>query len=35
MSIFTQHSDMTAPAGAAEVLAKVKDLYGFIPNLGA
>ncbi len=35
MSIFTQHTETTAPQGAAEVLAKVKDRYGFIPNLAA
>jgi uncharacterized peroxidase-related enzyme len=35
MSIFTQHTDKTAPQGAAEVLAKVKQRYGFIPNLAA
>ena len=35
MSIFTRHTDMTAPTGSAEVLAKVKDRYGFIPNLAA
>ncbi|MFZ5524284.1 MAG: carboxymuconolactone decarboxylase family protein [Pseudomonadota bacterium] len=35
MGLFTQHTDQTAPQGAAEVLAKVKAKYGFIPNLGA
>lgn len=35
MSLFTQHTDKTAPQGAAEVLAKVKERYGFIPNLAA
>lgn len=35
MSLFTQHTDMSASKGAAEVLAKVKERYGFIPNLGA
>jgi uncharacterized peroxidase-related enzyme len=35
MSLFTQHSDTTAPQGAAEVLSKVKERYGFIPNLAA
>ncbi len=35
MNIFTQHTDKTAPKGAAEVLAKVKERYGFIPNLAA
>lgn len=35
MGIFTQHTDITAPKGSAEVLAKVKARYGFIPNLAA
>ncbi|MFZ5930404.1 MAG: carboxymuconolactone decarboxylase family protein [Pseudomonadota bacterium] len=35
MNIFTQHTDKSAPAGAAEILAKVKERYGFIPNLAA
>lgn len=35
MSLFTKHTDTTAPEGAAEVLAKVKERYGFIPNLAA
>ncbi len=35
MSLFTQHTDMTAPKGAADVLAKTKERYGFIPNLAA
>lgn len=35
MSLFTQHTDQTAPKGAAEVLTKVRDRYGFIPNLAA
>lgn len=35
MTIFTKHSDATAPKGAAEVLGKVKERYGFIPNLAA
>ncbi|MBI5718724.1 MAG: carboxymuconolactone decarboxylase family protein [Burkholderiales bacterium] len=35
MGDFTQHTDITAPKGSAEVLAKVKARYGFIPNLGA
>ncbi|MBI5971444.1 MAG: carboxymuconolactone decarboxylase family protein [Deltaproteobacteria bacterium] len=35
MSIFTKHTDKTAPKGAAEVLAKVMERYGFIPNLAA
>jgi len=35
MSLFTQYSEQNAPAGAADVLAKVKNRYGFIPNLAA
>jgi len=35
MSIFTQHTPTSAPEGAADVLAKVKERYGFIPNLAA
>lgn len=35
MSIFTKHTEQTAPTGAAEVLARVKQRYGFIPNLAA
>ena len=35
MSIFTQHNDQSAPEGAAEVLGKVHERYGFIPNLAA
>lgn len=35
MSLFTKHTETTAPQGAAEVLARVKDRYGFIPNLAA
>ena len=35
MSIFTQYTDLTAPKGAAAVLSKVKERYGFIPNLAA
>jgi uncharacterized peroxidase-related enzyme len=35
MSLFIKHTDVTAPKGAAEVLARVKDRYGFIPNLAA
>lgn len=35
MNLFTKHTDATAPEGAAEVLAKVKARYGFIPNLAA
>ena len=35
MSLFTQHTDKTAPQGAATVLEKARERYGFIPNLGA
>lgn len=35
MTIFTRHTEKTAPKGAAEVLAKVMERYGFIPNLAA
>ena len=35
MSIFTRHTEQTAPQGAAEVLDAVKQRYGFIPNLAA
>lgn len=35
MSLFTRHTDATAPKGAAEVLAIAKARYGFIPNLAA
>lgn len=35
MSLFTRHTDHTAPEGAAAVLTKVKERYGFIPNLAA
>lgn len=35
MSTFTKYTDQTAPAGAAEVLARVNQRYGFIPNLAA
>ncbi|HEB58512.1 MAG TPA: carboxymuconolactone decarboxylase family protein [Gammaproteobacteria bacterium] len=35
MSLFTQHTDSTAPATAAAVLGKVRERYGFIPNLAA
>jgi len=35
MTLFTLHTDKTAPEGAAEVLGKVKEKYGFIPNLAA
>ena len=33
MSVFTNHTPETAPNGASEVLAQVKERYGFIPNL--
>ena len=35
MSIFTKHDETTAPEGSAQVLAKIKDRYGFVPNLAA
>ena len=35
MSIFTQHTDKTAPSDAAVVLSKVKEKYGFFPNLAS
>ncbi len=35
MSLFMKHTEATAPKGAAEVLARVKERYGFIPNLAA
>lgn len=35
MSLFTQHTDQTAPGDAAAVLTKVHERYGFIPNLAA
>ncbi len=35
MSLFTQHTVESAPQGASEVLAKVVERYGFIPNLAA
>lgn len=35
MGVFSKHTAETAPAGAAEVLAKVKAKYGFIPNLAS
>ena len=35
MSLFTKHTDATAPSGAAEVLSRVLERYGFIPNLAA
>jgi uncharacterized peroxidase-related enzyme len=35
MTQFQLYTDQTAPPGSAEVLSKVKERYGFIPNLGA
>lgn len=35
MSTFVRHTPETAPQGAAAVVAKVKERYGFIPNLAA
>jgi|CXWL01.1.fsa_nt_gi uncharacterized peroxidase-related enzyme len=35
MPQFQLHTDKTAPQGSSEILAKVKERYGFIPNLGA
>lgn len=35
MDIFTKHTDQTAPYGASGVLAKIRERYGFIPNLAA
>jgi uncharacterized peroxidase-related enzyme len=35
MNTLTPHTDQSAPAAASAVLAKVKDRYGFIPNLAA
>jgi len=35
MSVFTKHKESTAPEGSAEVLAQVRERYGFIPNLAA
>lgn len=35
MKLFTQHTPETAPPGAAEALARLKERYGFIPNLAA
>ena len=35
MNPFVRHTDHTAPQGAAEVLAKVRERYQFIPNLAA
>lgn len=35
MSLFQQHTEITAPSDAAHVLARIKERYGFIPNLAA
>jgi len=35
MSLFTQHTEATAPAESAAILGQVKARYGFIPNLAA
>lgn len=35
MGLFTKHTDRSAPLGAAKILAKAKERYGFIPNLAA
>lgn len=35
MSLFIQHTDTTAPEAAAATLGKIKERYGFIPNLAA
>lgn len=35
MSIFVQHTAETAPAEAGPILEKIKERYGFIPNLAA
>lgn len=35
MVTFTRHDSSTAGVGAAQVLARVKDRYGFVPNLAA
>ncbi|MCZ6604877.1 MAG: carboxymuconolactone decarboxylase family protein [Alphaproteobacteria bacterium] len=31
---FTTHDEQTAPEGSRELLQKMKEAYGFIPNLG-
>lgn len=33
MSTFQVHTEETAPAGSVDVLGKVRERYGFIPNL--
>lgn len=35
MGIFQCHTDTTAPADAAPILSRIKERYGFIPNLAA
>lgn len=35
MSLFIQHTNTTAPESAAATLSKIKERYGFIPNLAA
>ena len=35
MNSFTQHTAKTAPKASAEVLSKINDRYGFVPNLAA
>ncbi|MBI2516473.1 MAG: carboxymuconolactone decarboxylase family protein [Opitutae bacterium] len=35
MTLFTKHDAVTAPEAAAQVLGKVNERYGFIPNLAA
>ncbi|MBI5427775.1 MAG: carboxymuconolactone decarboxylase family protein [Nitrospinae bacterium] len=35
MELFTQHTEATAPEGANGVLIKIKERYGFVPNLAS
>lgn len=35
MNLFTKHSGTTAPQASAATLAKIKERYGFVPNLAA
>ncbi len=35
MEKFIKHTENTAPHGAADVIAKIKERYGFIPNTAA
>ncbi|MCH6258168.1 carboxymuconolactone decarboxylase family protein [Puniceicoccaceae bacterium K14] len=35
MTTFTKHTTSTAPKGSSEILEKVEERYGFIPNLAA